>query len=97
MFRHVALYRWTETATPDQQRGVYDALLTLPALIPELRAYRFGADAGLVDGNWDFAVVADFDDPDGWRAYMANADHQRVIAEHIRGVIGERAAVQYEY
>ena len=97
MFRHVALFRWTESATDEQKRAVGDALAGLPSAIPELRAYTFGPDEGLSDGNWDFAVVADFDDADGWRAYTANAEHQRVITEVIRPLVAERAAVQYEY
>ncbi len=48
----------------------------------------------MVDGNWDFAVVADFDDEEGWRTYTADATHQQIIAERIRPIVAERAAVQ---
>ena len=68
----------------------------LPGQIPELRAYRFGDDLGLVEANWHFAVVADFDDELGWRAYRDHPEHCRVIDEHIRPVLAERAAVQYQ-
>jgi len=97
MFRHVVLFRWSATATDEQKAAVVDNLARLPSIIPELRGYRLGADAGLVDGNWDFAAVADFDDVDGWRTYGANPEHQQIIADHIRPIVGERAAVQYEY
>lgn len=97
VFRHVALFRWTESATDEQKHTVYAALMELPAHIPELRSYRVGFDAGQVDGNWDFAVVADFDDAEGWRTYTMNPEHQLVLADHIRPVVAERAAVQYEY
>lgn len=96
MLRHVALFRWREGTTDEQERDLMEALSRLPAAIPELRAYRFGADAGLVQGNWDFAVVADFDDAAGWRAYRQHSDHQRVIAEHIRPMAAERASLQYD-
>ena len=52
---------------------------------------------GLREGNWDYAVVADFDDADGWRAYTAHPAHRQVLVELIEPVVGERAAAQFEY
>ncbi|MEY2456505.1 MAG: hypothetical protein QOK06_1599, partial [Acidimicrobiaceae bacterium] len=57
--RHVVLFRWKEGTTVEQIAAIEDGLAGLPAAIPELVDYRFGSDAGLADGNWDFAVVAD--------------------------------------
>jgi hypothetical protein len=96
VFRHVALFRWKEGTSEAAVDGVEASLATLPARIPQLRAYRTQRDAGLVDGNWDFGVVADFDDVEGWRIYTADAEHQRIIAEQIRPIVAERAAVQLE-
>ncbi len=95
VLRHVALFRWADGTTGDQKQAIHDGLARLPSLVAELRDYRFGHDAGLVEGNWDFAVVADFDDAEGWRAYREHPEHQRVLAEHIRPVAAERASVQY--
>jgi hypothetical protein len=94
VFRHVVLFRWVEGTTADDIAAVAADLSRLPAAIPELRHYWFGSDAGQSDGNWDFAVVAEFDDADGWRAYRDNAEHQRIIADRIRPLVAERAAVQ---
>ncbi len=95
VLRHVALFRWVDGTTGDQKQAIHDGLARLPSLVAELRGYRFGDDTGLVEGNWDFAVVADFDDADGWRAYREHPEHQRVLAQHIRPVAAERASVQY--
>lgn len=92
----MAMFRWAAGTSAEQVQAVQQALAELPAAIPELREYRTGADALLADGNWDFAVVADFDDADGWRGYVAHPAHQRVIATVIRPLLSERAAVQYE-
>lgn len=97
MFRHVALFRWNDEATTIHRQAIADGLGQLPSHIPELRGYSFGSDEALVDGNWDFAVVADFDDVDGWRRYTDHPEHQRVLAELIRPALAERAAVQYEF
>lgn len=96
MFRHVVLL----TLRDDLPEGYLDALISslhgLPALIPEIRSYVVGVDAGLAEGNATIAVVADFDDVDGYRVYAAHPDHLRVIAEQIRPVLVGRAAVQHE-
>lgn len=95
MLRHTALFRWRPGTTSEQVAQVSEALRRLPATICELRDYRVGRDANLADGNWDFAVSADFDDVAGWRAYVDHPAHQEVLAR-VRTMAEERAAVQYE-
>ncbi|NUW32280.1 Dabb family protein [Nonomuraea sp. SMC257] len=94
MIRHVALFTWTDDATDEQKAAVATALGTLPAAIPQIRAYTFGPDAGINQGNHDFAVVADFDDLDDYLVYRDDAGHQAVIAEYIKPILASRAAVQ---
>ena len=96
MFTHVACFRWTEGTGPGEVAAVEAALGVLPGAIPELRDYRFGADAGVVEGNHDFAVVATFDDRAGYLAYAGHPTHQRVLTEVIRPRLAARAAVQFE-
>ena len=96
MFRHVVLLTFTDETTAQDVRAIVDALNALPALIPELRGYRVGTDVGLARGQRDFAVVADFDDVDGYVAYRDDPEHQRVIAELIRPRLASRVAAQYE-
>jgi len=92
----VALFRWNEGTTDEQIGQIRRALAELPSLISEMRAYQFGPDAGLADNSWDFAVVADFDDVEGWRSYRGHPAHQRVVSEHIGPAAAERASVQFE-
>ena len=96
MIRHVVMFRWTPGATQEQKQRVTTELARLPALVPSLRAYRLGADLGLNPGNFDFAVAADFDDADGYLAYRDHPEHRAIVAEFIRPIVDERAAVQYE-
>ncbi len=96
MFRHVALFVWIDDATDEQKAAVVEGLRALPGTIDSVRDYRIGADAGLAVGNFDFAVVADFDDVDGFVAYRDHPEHQAVLAERIRPILASRAAVQYE-
>lgn len=96
MFRHCVLMRFAPTATPEQRHAVHDALAELAPRIPEIRAYRIGFDAGINEGNHDFAVVADFDDVAGYRAYADHPEHVAIVTDLIRPILAERAAVQFE-
>ncbi len=92
----MALFRWKDGTTEEHRQQISAGLAELPSLIPELRDYKFGPDAGLVESSWDFAVVAEFDDVDGWRSYREHPAHQRVVTEHIGPAAAERASVQFE-
>lgn len=96
MIRHIVMMKLTAAATDADRDALVEALGELPGLVPEIRSYSIGVDAGLGEGNFDLVVVADFDDADGYAAYSANADHQKVVVEMIRPVLAERAATQYE-
>ncbi|NCY15151.1 MAG: Dabb family protein [Actinobacteria bacterium] len=96
MFRHVVTFRWNDRSTPAQRTQLASALAALPAAIPTIRAYHVGTDAGINEGNFDFAVVADFDDVDGYLVYRDHPAHTQVITELIAPYIDTRAAVQYD-
>ena len=95
IFRHVVLFRWQPGTSAAQVAALERVLAALPAEVPRIRAYRFGADAQQTPGNFDFAIVADFDDVEAWRAYVAHPAHQKLVADHIRPLVAERAAMQY--
>jgi hypothetical protein len=95
-FRHVALFVWTSEATEEQKTAVAERLRELPGVIPELERYQIGPDAGINEGNYDFAVVADFADRESYLVYRDHPYHREIIAETIRPIMADRAAVQYD-
>ncbi|MFJ2033924.1 Dabb family protein [Streptosporangium sp. NPDC087985] len=95
MFRHVVLFTWTGEATAEQKDTVAAELGRLPEVIEGIRAYAFGADAGVNPGNHDAALVADFDSLDDYLVYRDHPMHQAVIAKHIKPILASRAAVQF--
>lgn len=96
MIRHVVVFRWKTDTAPEAVEAVRAALVGLPAQIPAIRRYEHGVDAGLAEGNFDYAVVADFDDRDAFVEYRDHPRHRAVITELIAPHIAERVAVQYE-
>lgn len=84
MIRHVVLLRWNEGVTESDVKAVSDALAALPGQIPEIRAYQFGPDLRVDEGNADYAVVGDFESTDDFRTYQGHPAHVALG----RGVMG---------
>jgi hypothetical protein len=96
MIRHVVMFTWKAEASAEQKQRVLTELRALPPLMTGMRAYHAGPDAGLEAGNFDFAVVADFEDVASYVAYRDHPAHRAVIEESIVPIRQDRAAVQYE-
>ena len=47
---------------------------------PGMLSYTIGSDLGLREGNWSFAIVADFTDADTYRAYDQDPAHNKARA-----------------
>ncbi len=88
--------RWKPGSSDAQKQAVREGLAALPAAIPEICSYQFGDDAAIVEGNYEFAIVADFGSQSDFQIYAAHDAHQKLIAERIRPILQDRAAVQYE-
>ncbi len=90
------MFRWVEGTSAADVEAFASGLAGLPALIPSIRSYRFGPDAGLgLSANADYAVVADFDDVEGYATYAAHPAHQDVIVRLLRPLVAERLSVQF--
>ncbi len=48
---------------------------------PGTLSYSVGRDAGMREGNWSLAIVADFTDAEAYRAYDADGEHNRLRGE----------------
>jgi len=96
VFRHTVLFRFSPESTTEQVEAMTAGLSTLPGQIPEIRSYQIGRNIGENVDNWHFAVVADFDDVEGWKVYANHPIHLEVIRECVHPILADRAAVQYE-
>jgi len=96
MFRHVVLFTWTEDAIEAQKHALAGELRKLPSVIDTIRLYHVGPDAGINPNNCDFAIVADFDDADGYLAYRDHPVHREVVKNYVDPIVTRRFAVQYQ-
>ena len=97
MIRHCVMFRWKADAPATTVAALSAALSKLPGLIPEIRAYSFGTDIGVNEGNDEFVVVADFASVDDYVVYRDHPEHKKAVAEHVVPNIAERHAVQFEF
>jgi hypothetical protein len=96
MIRHLVVLRFSEGTTSAQIDAVDAALATLPAQCDTIRVYTHGRDLRLGAGSWDYAVVADFDDAEGWQAYDEHPAHAKVRSEVFAPIVTERAAMRFK-
>jgi hypothetical protein len=95
-FRHVVMFQWADHVDVDHIARVRDTLDALPEQIPQIRGYVHGTDVGVSEGNFDYAIVADFDRVDDWRSYRDHPAHVLFVEELVTGHVANRAAVQYQ-
>lgn len=94
MITHVVLFRWQPGTPPERVAALSAALDAMVPEVPTIRSYRHGADLGLAEGNWDYAVLATFDDVEGFRAYRDHPAHVAVVETHVRPILAEAARAQ---
>ena len=96
MLRHVVVLKCKPGTAEERIRAAIDGVRSLIEVVPSLRRIEVGRDAGVVEGNGDLVIVADFDDAEGYLAYARHASHLEVIGELITPIALARSAVQYE-
>ncbi len=94
--RHVVMFRFEDHVGDDDVVEMAAALDRLPGAIDSIVDYRHGRDLGLGPATFDYAIVAQFADVDGFTTYRDHPEHQRFIADHITGKVAERASVQFD-
>ncbi len=95
MLRHVVLFTFQPHVTDEQVTTMAAALDDLVTSLPEVVAYRHGHDAGLADGNADYALVGDFATVADYESYRDHPRHRAFIADHVVGAVATRTAVQF--
>lgn len=96
LLRHAVLLRLRTDVSDEQVQAVLDGLATMPGKMDFIRRYEFGRDVGVLEGNPQVALVADFDSVDDWLAYQDHPDHQRLVKDVIGPLLESMTRVQYE-
>jgi hypothetical protein len=93
VIRNIVVGRLRADVPPEAVDQALQALLGLrPDGLIEMRA---GRDAGLRDGNWGYAITADFVDEDAYRRYDLEEEHNRIRRELFAPISASIARVQF--
>jgi hypothetical protein len=81
MVRHLCLIKYKDPAAVDSaaQAKINEAYLKLPSIIDGISSMKVGRDLGLLEGNYDFAIQAEFRDKDAFLAYSTHPAHGEII------------------
>jgi hypothetical protein len=96
MIRHCSLWKFTDAAPEGHIQAVTDAFYAAAEVVPSIRACQVGGNIGYLPSNYDFALTIDFDDLDGYRAYVAHDLHMQLFREFLEPYLDNRMAVQFE-
>ncbi|MAG29503.1 MAG: stress protein [Deltaproteobacteria bacterium] len=95
MIRHVALFRLKDDAPQGARHSLEEGLAAIAQTIPQIAAYSYGADLGMRDGNFDFGVVADFENAEAFQSYVEHPDHRAFVEQRLSPVVDERVSIQF--
>ena len=93
MIRNVVLAKLKDGYDTAEVERIQTGLRALNC--PGTVRYTAGTDAGLRDGNWDFVIVADFEDVAAYRGYDEDATHNELRAR-LAPFVEQIARAQFE-
>jgi hypothetical protein len=93
-FRHVVMMKFADGLDHEFIDTVRERFNQLPQDIQVIRSFVHGADVGISEGNYDYGVIADFDNLDDYRTYRDHPQHVLLIAEILAGNVIDRVAIQ---
>jgi hypothetical protein len=94
MIRHVVMFRWSEDADAARRAATVEALRRLRQDVGGMTSLLVEDDAGLVDGNADTVLIAEFPDESAYHRYAQDPVHLSVIDEQVLPILAERSRIQ---
>ncbi|MBN8788632.1 MAG: Dabb family protein [Terrimonas sp.] len=96
MLRHVVLFKFKESATPDQVKKVEDAFKALPSKIKEVKAFEWGTNnspEGLNEGLTHCFFVTFASEKDR-EVYLPHPEHKAFV-EILKPILDKVVVVDY--
>jgi hypothetical protein len=91
VLRHVVLFQFKETSTPDDVARIVAAFRGLPARIPQIKAFEWGTDVspeGKANGftHCFFVTFATEADRDAYLPHPAHEEFVAIVGPHVANV-----------
>ena len=95
MIRHVAVFRFKDSATDAVIDEIDETLATLPSIIPEIISFSSGRNAHVTESAWDYAVVSDFASPQDYLVYAKDPLHRDMVKNVVGPHVAESSRTQF--
>ncbi|MBE2285135.1 MAG: Dabb family protein [Prosthecobacter sp.] len=95
-YRHVVLFKFKDSATPEQVQGIEKAFGELAKKIDTVKGYEWGTNVspeGLNDG-FTHCFFVTFSDKAGLEVYLPHAEHQAFVAK-LKPLLDKVCVVDY--
>ena len=93
MIRNVVLIKLKAGTPPEKIERLANELQGMQ--IPGLVNISAGTDAGLREGNMDFAIIVDLEDEAAYRIYDEDAEHNRIRRDLVAPITERVERLQY--
>jgi hypothetical protein len=77
--RHVALFEYSEDASPEMVEAALAGLRALPAAIPTIREFSLTEDQGRRPGSFRYCLICEFADLSEMQAYLDHPAHVAAV------------------
>ena len=96
VYRHVVLFKFKDSATPDQVKAVEDAFRALPTKITTITGYEWGTNVSPEgkDDGFTHCFFVTFKDKAGLEVYLPHPDH-KAFGTLLRPILDKVLVVDY--
>ena len=93
MIRNVVLFKLKAGTPPENVERLVNELQGMQ--IPGLINVSTGADAGLREGNMDFAIIVDLENEAAYKVYDEDPEHNRIRRDLVAPIAERVERLQY--
>lgn len=96
VYRHVVLFKFKDSATPDQVKAVEDAFRALPTKISTITGYEWGTNVSPEgkDDGFTHCFFVTFKDKAGLEVYLPHPDH-KAFGTLLRPILDKVLVIDY--
>ena len=96
MIKHVVLLNWKEGVSQEKIDLVTSGFSKLKNEIEEIKSYEFGQDAGIYNGNANYALIAEFESTSDLKTYVMHPKHQEFLSKVAGPILESFQSSQFE-
>ena len=96
MIRHIVLFRFNSSASPQDRAALIDALKGLKEKIDFVKELEVGKDVGAKPNSYDIALNSVFETLDDVEKYAVHPDHVKVV-NMVKALCESSVKIDFEF